>query len=279
MRILNYAQRILSKLLESHGPIIQMFNSMRSSLEIKFYTIRNFRFPFKVAIRTLRLWPRFDKDLLNREPRIEFELFPQKLIKIDKMYTPTGEIRIDDRPYAALYELIKPIILKYSIKSILEIGCTSGNLLEKIKLDFPDLKIQGIEIFEFLKTAAPPTISQYIHITDLRKHFDLGMKYDLVICLEVGEHIDPNKLDIFLDNIKFHSLRYLLMSWSNSYPPSDAPPQHLSPLHRWQFRRLVESWGFKLEKEKTKNLYKQSIPIKHFHFWWRDSLSFFRVID
>lgn len=241
MGIVAFARNIISILRRPHGPLIQIVKSITSPWNVRMFTIKNFRFPFKVAVRVFRLWPRYDSYLLKRKPKLIFE--SKRLIKVDRMYSPDGEIRIDDRPYTALFDLVKPLIQENRIDSILEIGCTSGNLIYKIKNNFPNKIVEGIEIFDFHKAAASPTISGSMHILDLRQPFDLGKKYDLVICLEVGEHIDPSKLDTFLDNIKFHTSKYLLMSWSSSYPPFDAPPQHLSPLHRWQFRRLVEAWG------------------------------------
>jgi hypothetical protein len=50
-------------------------------------------------------------------------------------------------------------------------------------------------------------------ILDLSEKIDIG-KYDLVLCLEVGEHIPVIYEQIFIDNICKASNQYIILSWA-----------------------------------------------------------------
>jgi len=49
---------------------------------------------------------------------------------------------------------------------------------------------------------------------ELAKDFDLKKKFDLVLSLEVGEHIPAEFESVFLANITNHCRRYLVLSWA-----------------------------------------------------------------
>jgi hypothetical protein len=217
--------------------------------------------------------PRADKFLLLREPKLEWETRQGvRLVKIDETYTPEGEIRIDDRPYGALFRSLVPLVENIQPSSILEVGCTSGNLLSHFAVNNPDIDLSGIEIFDFLKSAAPANIRGSIHILDLRFPIDSTLRSDLVICLEVAEHIDPGRLDVFLDSLFSVTSKFLVMSWSDSYPGLDAPPQHLAPLRRNQYRKVMQKWGFQERSDLTQLCLDKASEEEHFHQWWAKSM-------
>jgi len=51
-------------------------------------------------------------------------------------------------------------------------------------------------------------------VLDLTKPFDLGKKFDYVVCLEVAEHIPLEYQDIFVENLVKHTDFYLVISWA-----------------------------------------------------------------
>jgi len=264
----------------SEGLIYQAILSLGASTHVKSYTATNLGFSSRVAKILRKKTPRVDKFLLQREPKLEWENRGKlKLVKIDNTYTPEGEIRIDNRPYEALFRSLLPLVKKIEPTSILEVGCTSGNLLTQFAEEYPKTGIAGIEIFQFLKDAAPANIRAKIHIMDLR--FPLGTKLqsDLVICLEVAEHIDPGRLDVFLDSLNAVTSKYLVMSWSDSYPGPDAPPQHLAPIRRNQYRKVMSKWGFKERSDLTELCLEIASEEEHFHRWWAKSMIVWEKIN
>ena len=96
---------------------------------------------------------------------------------------------------------------------------------------------------------------------------------DVVVCTEVGEHIDPIALDTFLDNLRDLCNKYLIISWSNIYSDLGAPPQHISVLSKRDLDKLLYAWGFKKNHELSRKLIKDSGREKHFHSHWRKSLA------
>ena len=157
--------------------------------------------------------------------------------------------------HKTLYEVIKKIyeIEWNNIKSIADFGCSTGELLTIIDNDHPDYReLVGIDAFSELRDNSD--VKNFI-IIDLRKEFDLKQKFDLLICTEVGEHIDARYIKSFVKNIRRHTSKYLLMSWSptskKTYPTSrDRYNRHISPLKNKNFIKLMYKYGFKIDTEK-----------------------------
>jgi len=106
-------------------------------------------------------------------------------------------------------------ILKFytspDIKMIADLGCGDGwycHILSKI---WKHATIHGYE--------GTPGINETgyykdIFTIDLSKIRYVDIDYDLVLCLEVGEHIPKQHEQKFLDNVKRFASKYLVMSWA-----------------------------------------------------------------
>jgi hypothetical protein len=187
------------------------------------------------------------------------------------MYKPEEENRVNLEPYIALFNTIDKVLNEIKPKSITEIGCSTGPLLEILDRQHPKMVLRGIEGFAFYKELASPSIRDKILIADLRKPLIGVETSDLTICMEVAEHIDPEMLDVFLKNIYSSTSKYLIMSWSSTYPPSDAPPQHISPVSLRQYRKIMNRIGFVESKTLTNLFREESLNHQHFQAWWRRS--------
>ncbi len=100
------------------------------------------------------------------------------------------------------------IILKYllenlDIKSVLDIGCGTGVWLESLHEVGVD-NVIGVD-GEWLLSDKFLLDKQILHIHDLRKPLALNRKFDLVISLEVAEHIEKSCSDIYINNLISHS--------------------------------------------------------------------------
>ena len=253
--------------------VFQYWNSLRAPRDVRRYTRKNLKFSSVVRASIKRKHPRYDRYLLVRHPKLELTL-PNKdklNFKTSEMYKPEAENRINLEPYTALFNTIDKVITEVKPKSITEIGCSTGPLLEILDRQHPELVVRGIEGFAFYKELASSSIRDKIEIADLRKPL-IGMEVsDLTICMEVAEHIDPAMLDVFLKNIHSSTSKYLIMSWSSTYPPLDAPPQHISPVSLKQYKKIMTKIGFVESKSLTNLFREESLNHEHFQTWWRRS--------
>jgi SAM-dependent methyltransferase len=215
-----------------------------------------------------------DPYILDREPKISFT--DDGKIDIDKMYPPFLEIRKDNSPYYEYYCCIKKTFNLKVIDSFCDIGCSTGHLVQ-ILSEYNSIAVAGVEYFEYQRQNAPESVRECINILDIRDHLDVDIKFDIVNCTEVAEHIDPKYLHIFLDNLKKITGKYLIFSWSSTYPPADAPPQHVSPLAPKDVMKIMDHWGFELCTEKTSIFNNESLKYNNYYPWWRESLTIWKV--
>lgn len=101
-------------------------------------------------------------------------------------------------------KIVVPLILRhYPAASLADIGCGRGAwLVEWHRAGIADfLGIDGDYIDkDKLLVPADRFLPQ-----DLTKRFDIGRRFDLVVSLEVGEHIHPDATEVFVDNLCAHS--------------------------------------------------------------------------
>lgn len=213
-----------------------------------------------------------DPNILERNPRLSFK--DDGKVDIDIMYPPELELREDSSPYDEFYKCILSTFNMDEIESFCDIGCSTGHLVCNM-LNYTNAC--GIEYFQYQRDNADEQIRECINIVDIRDPFEDGLKFDLVNCTEVAEHVDPKYLDVFLDNLKKLTGKYLILTWSSTYPPADAPPQHISPLSKHDVNKLMNAWGFELDQEKTDKFLSESNKYSKFYFWWRESLTIWRV--
>jgi 2-polyprenyl-3-methyl-5-hydroxy-6-metoxy-1,4-benzoquinol methylase len=124
--------------------------------------------------------------------------------------------------------LLTPVIttiLESQPKSVLDIGIGCGKWGALIR-EYTDIwyrrwdkdswqtRIEGIEIFSKYKT---PNWDWYdaIHFGDATRLIDSCGKFDLIVCIEVLEHIEKPEALFFIEKLLKHS-KTLLISFTNS---------------------------------------------------------------
>ena len=100
----------------------------------------------------------------------------------------TLEIDLDKRLLAELIASLRPA-------SVFELGCSSGAVLAG--LAERGIEVTGVDVSELARSAAPPSVRDRIVLGDLLT-LDLPGGYDLVMGLDVFEHLNPNRLDQYL---------------------------------------------------------------------------------
>jgi cyclopropane fatty-acyl-phospholipid synthase-like methyltransferase len=93
-------------------------------------------------------------------------------------------------------------------KTVVDFGCGLGDYAKAFKAD-------GYKVEAYDGNPNTETISGGIgKVLDLSKPFYLGKKFDVVMSLEVGEHIPKEFEDQFIDNITKHAKKHLIISWA-----------------------------------------------------------------
>jgi cyclopropane fatty-acyl-phospholipid synthase-like methyltransferase len=103
--------------------------------------------------------------------------------------------------------LIKAIVDFYKPKKSLDMGCGLGFYVRYLRDQGVDAwGVEGKNLSELFKSTGHQIQK------DISQPFDLGEKYDLVLCLEVVEHISREFENIVFDNILSHMSKYLIFS-------------------------------------------------------------------
>lgn len=238
-----------------------------------YFYFKNLTLPPQLRRTIFKLFPKIDPFIVFRTPKIKFN--NRKLI-IENIYLEDEEFRQDSSPYNAFYRTINETFDLNNINSVIDIGCSTGHLINFIKKNYPTINVKGIEYFEFHKNLAPNQIRDEIKLKDIRDKFNIG-KFDIVICTEVAEHIEPSYLINFLTNLKNATNKYLIMTWSNSYPNFYGPPQHVSSLSYKNYLKILKNFGFSKNSELTEKFINLSKKEDAFNYWWRDSLVVFEI--
>ena len=143
-------------------------------------------------------------------------------------------------------------IQTYKPSSIIDYGCGIGAYLES-GLNNNVTKLRGFDIGgDALVPYIIPSVSSHIEILDCTNKIETD-KYDCVVSLETGEHIEPEGSDMFVDNI-CNSLNDGGVVLFSAAPPGQGGSGHINcqPKSFWigkfQERNVFEN------KEKTKTI-------------------------
>ena len=99
--------------------------------------------------------------------------------------------------------IVSKIIEIFNPKSVVDIGCGTGNWLNSF-MNFGIDDVLGLDLssLEQDKLLIPLDQRKTINVME---EFDLKRKFDLAITLEVAEHIPQDSADIFVNNLVNHS--------------------------------------------------------------------------
>jgi SAM-dependent methyltransferase len=106
----------------------------------------------------------------------------------DKLGVWEAEANEDKEVTAGMAELL-------SRGSCLEIGCFTGSVIGL--LQERGIEAEGVEISHLALVLADRRIRNRIHFGDIL-HLDFGKNYDLILAMDVFEHLNPNKLGSYL---------------------------------------------------------------------------------
>ena len=185
------------------------------------------------------------------------------------LYSEVEYSNRNDIAYRAYFRALESIFDFGIVKSICDVGCSSGWLIYTIKKKYPNLQVKGIDYFEWAKKHSHENIRNFIELADMSKEYRPGQTYDFVNCSEVGQHIEPEFEDIFIDNLARISGDVLILGWSND--KVDDGHQHLNPRPRDYICKQMKKRGFEewVEiSEKLRTFMREECKNGAYDWWW-----------
>ena len=138
-------------------------------------------------------------------------------------------------------EVVVPLLMdKLSPRSVLDVGCGTGAWLNEFRRRGVT-DIRGIEgdwaPGRFLEFA-----DDLIHRADAGAGFDLGRRFDLVVSVEVAEHIEPGSARRFVENLTHHGD----FVYFTAAVPGQGGTSHLNEQWPDYWSALFAEFGFRL---------------------------------
>lgn len=150
-----------------------------------------------------------------------------------------------------------------NIASVADVGCGTGNYCKCLK----DSGIPIVHGYEGTVGIKEIAVYDDIMTVDLTKRRWVGINYDLVICLEVGEHVPKNYEQVFIDNVCRYVSKDLILSWA---VPGQGGAGHFNELSNEYVIRELSKRGFVFDAERSEELR------KHATFkWFKNTILFF----
>jgi SAM-dependent methyltransferase len=137
---------------------------------------------------------------------------------------------------------IVPYLLKnFTFSSIVDFGCGDGQFIEEFKRrGITDLKgLEGEWIVDTIGELQP----DWLEIADLNLPVTLNRKFDLAICLEVGEHLEEKYARVLVESLTKSSDRILF----SAAIPGQGGTHHINLQYPNYWAILFSEFGFFLE--------------------------------
>lgn len=120
------------------------------------------------------------------------------------------------------------IVADMNPRRVLDSGCAIGMLVEALRTRGVDAR--GVDVSSFAIESVPDAIKPYVREGSITEPF--GERFDLITCIEVLEHMQPDEADRAIANIAAHTDEVLF----SSTPFDFKEPTHVNV-------RMPEEWA------------------------------------
>ena len=158
------------------------------------------------------------------------------------------------------------VLSDYKPQSIIDFGTGLGTWL-KVAEDLGVQDVLGIDGDWVDETKLVIKEDQFLR-RNLHEELDLGRKFDLAICLEVAEHLRPDKAERLIDNIVRHSDVVL---WSAAIE-GQGGQNHTNERHPCYWAKLFRLRGYVWEDPYRHRIWQN----EKIDFWYRQNVLIYR---
>jgi hypothetical protein len=153
---------------------------------------------------------------------------PQSLY--DESYYAIGlglPYRRDEYWMAFFGRIADSIVSSIGPQRVLDAGCALGLLVEQLRLR--GVAADGVDISEFAIANAPEAARPYVRVGSVAEPF--GQRYDLIVCIEVLEHMSYDEAERAVANFCAHADDVLFSSSPLDY--KEATHFNVQPIEYW----------------------------------------------
>ncbi|MBF0239528.1 MAG: methyltransferase domain-containing protein [SAR324 cluster bacterium] len=150
-----------------------------------------------------------------------------------------GEWRTEGNSYSIetrrAIEAKNPFNIKdvFNPQRILDVGCGPGALM--LFLHELGIESHGIDFSQAAQRMAPPEIRERIHVAPVTEYHDFGVKFDLVICREMIEHLTVLQIVKVVRILAQYTSKYLYITTRFHPEPQTlldiTDEKHVDPSH------------------------------------------------
>lgn len=148
------------------------------------------------------------------------------------------------------------IIRNFRPETILDVGCAMGHLVSALRER--GVKAYGIDISEYAISRVQPEIKPYCRVFSILDGLpsNFPQKYDLLVTIEVAEHLYEEEGEIFIDNICKYSDKIIFSSTSSDI--FEKTHYNVQQPEYWA-KRFAKSGFFQNSAEKPSYILPQSM--------------------
>lgn len=157
---------------------------------------------------------------------------------------PADPLKIETAPF-----IVGELVNTFRPKTYLDLGCGTGIYVEEFARQ--DVSVIGVEgnlaVKQILKTSPTKVI-----FSDLRAPLPLKKQFELVTCFEVVEHIEPEYVDILVQNLTLYCRKWLIITSGEDSKGKNR--EHVNEQAQRYWIRRIKKENYRFERRLTRRL-------------------------
>jgi SAM-dependent methyltransferase len=130
--------------------------------------------------------------------------------------------------------------------SVIDVGCANGFLMEGLAAE--GRRIAGIELSPHVREVLPDELQERVQIGDFS---EAGGSWDLVCCVEVAEHIEPDRSEELVAKLVELAERWIYFT---AAPPGQTGRGHINCRPHEEWLEWFGALGWEADQELTESL-------------------------
>jgi SAM-dependent methyltransferase len=163
---------------------------------------------------------------------------------------------------AAPAAIVQLILDKYSVDSVLDVGCGTGIWLKEFT-NQKVLDVYGIDGIP-VNNREFNISNQLFRCVDLRSPWDLGRKFDLALCLEVAEHLPASSAHELVSSISNHADVVVF----SAACPNQGGQGHINCQWPEYWQNIFNSVGFSCSDKLRLSIWQADFP----EYWYKQNI-------